>query len=162
MASLKDLLVTGTARILGKIYAGGFVGNLSGNADSATKASKDSANQQINSTYIKSLSVSGRTITITKGDNSTSTITTQDTDTWRGIQDNLTSTATNQSLSANQGRVLKGLVDGKAASSHGHGNASASANGFMSNTDKAKLDSGDVVYVGKATPSKACIWVKLD
>ena len=162
MASLKDLLVTGTARILGKIYAGGFVGNLTGNADSATKASKDSANQQINSTYIKSLSVNGRTITITKGDNSTSSITTQDTDTWRGIQDNLTSTATNQSLSANQGRVLKGLVDGKAASGHGHGNASASANGFMSNTDKAKLDYGDVVYVGKATPSKACIWVKLD
>ena len=85
-----------------------------------------------------------------------------DTNTWRGIQDNLTSTAKDQSLSANQGRVLKGLVDGKAASGHGHGNASASANGFMSNTDKAKLDYGDVVYVGKATPSKACIWVKLD
>ena len=40
--------------------------------------------------------------------------------TWRGIQDNLTSTATDQSLSANQGKVLKGLVDGKAASSHTH------------------------------------------
>ena len=43
-----------------------------------------------------------------------------DTDTWRGVQDNLTSTATNQSLSANQGKVLKGLLDGKAASSHTH------------------------------------------
>ena len=43
-----------------------------------------------------------------------------DTDTWRGVQDNLTSTATNQSLSANQGMVLKGLLDGKAASSHTH------------------------------------------
>ena len=43
-----------------------------------------------------------------------------DTNTWRGVQDNLTSTATNQSLSANQGKVLKGLVDGKAASSHTH------------------------------------------
>ena len=42
------------------------------------------------------------------------------TNTWRGIQDNLTSTATDQSLSANQGKVLKGLVDGKAASSHTH------------------------------------------
>ena len=40
--------------------------------------------------------------------------------TWRGVQDNLTSTATDQSLSANQGKVLKGLVDGKAASSHTH------------------------------------------
>ena len=43
-----------------------------------------------------------------------------DTNTWRGVQDNLTSTATDQSLSANQGKVLKGLVDGKASSSHTH------------------------------------------
>ena len=43
-----------------------------------------------------------------------------DTNTWRGIQDNLTSTATDQSLSANQGKVLKGLVDGKANASHTH------------------------------------------
>ena len=43
-----------------------------------------------------------------------------DTNTWRGVQDNLTSTATDQSLSANQGKVLKGLVDSKAASGHTH------------------------------------------
>lgn len=43
-----------------------------------------------------------------------------DTNTWRGIQNNLTSTATDQSLSANQGKVLKGLVDGKANASHTH------------------------------------------
>ena len=177
-------------------------------AGSAGSATKDSANQQINTTYIKGLSASGRTITITKGDGTTSTLTTQDTNTtysvfakatadaaggtglvpapakgqqglylrgdgswatptnttygvfkaatssaaggtglvpqpaagaqgkflrgdgtwqtptdtntWRGVQDNLTSTATDQSLSANQGRVLKSLVDGKAASSHTH------------------------------------------
>ena len=132
-------------------------------AGSAGSATKDSANQQINTTYIKGLSASGRTITITKGDGTASTITTQDTNTtygvfakatadanggtglvpapvkgqqglylrgdgswatptntWRGVQDNLTSTATDQSLSANQGKVLKGLIDGKAASSHTH------------------------------------------
>nr|DAF04247.1 MAG TPA: hypothetical protein [Caudoviricetes sp.] len=50
-------------------------------AKSATKATQDSAGQQINSTYIKSLSVNGRTITYTKGDGSTGTITTQDTNT---------------------------------------------------------------------------------
>lgn len=50
-------------------------------ADSATKATQDSAGQQINTTYIKSLSVNGRTITYTKGDGSTGTITTQDTNT---------------------------------------------------------------------------------
>lgn len=35
------------------------------------------------------------------------------TDTWRGVQNNLTSTATDQSLSAYQGKVLKDLVDTK-------------------------------------------------
>ena len=56
-----------------------------GSAGSATKATQDSAGQQINSTYVKSLSVSGRTITITKGDNTTSTLTTQDTNTTYGV-----------------------------------------------------------------------------
>lgn len=50
-------------------------------ADSATKATLDSAGNNINATYIKNLSVSGRTITFTKGDGTTGTITTQDTDT---------------------------------------------------------------------------------
>ena len=58
-------------------------------------------------------SVSGNTVTI----NGASTTW---TNTWRGIQDNLTSTSTYESLSANQGRVLKGLIDGKANSSHTH------------------------------------------
>lgn len=56
-----------------------------GSAGSATKATQDSAGQAINSTYIKSLSASGRTITITKGDNTTTTITTQDTNTTYGV-----------------------------------------------------------------------------
>lgn len=43
-----------------------------------------------------------------------------DTDTWRGIQNNLTSDSTTDSLSAAQGKVLKALVDGKAASGHTH------------------------------------------
>ena len=57
----------------------------SDNAGSATKATQDSAGQQINTTYIKGLSVSGRTITYTKGDGTTGTITTQDTNTWRPL-----------------------------------------------------------------------------
>jgi hypothetical protein len=40
--------------------------------------------------------------------------------TWRGIQNNLTSDSTSDSLSAAQGKVLKGLVDGKASSGHSH------------------------------------------
>ena len=38
MANLKDLLVNGTARVLGKLYASEFVGNLSGRATNATNA----------------------------------------------------------------------------------------------------------------------------
>ena len=64
---------------------------------------------------------SGGTISITKA-NVTAALgyTPPTAHTWRGVQDNRTSTATDQSLSANQGKVLKGLVDGKAASSHTH------------------------------------------
>lgn len=54
-------------------------------------------------------SVSGNTVTI----NGASTTW---TNTWRGIQNNLTSSSTSDSLSANQGRILKGLVDSKANS----------------------------------------------
>ena len=86
-------------------------------------------------------SVSGNTVTI----NGASTTW---TNTWRPIQDNLTSTSTSESLSANQGRVLKGLVDGKANSSHTHTwsqislvpTATTTQSGIMSSTDKAKLD----------------------
>ena len=49
-----------------------------GKADSATQ---DSSGQKITSTYIKGLSVNGTTITYTKGDNSSGTINTQDTNT---------------------------------------------------------------------------------
>ena len=58
-----------------------FSGALLGNASTATKATQDSAGQQINTTYIKGLSISGKTITYTKGDGSTGTITTQDNNT---------------------------------------------------------------------------------
>lgn len=67
--------------------------------------------------YLSTLSASGRTITYTKGDGTTGTITTQDT--WRGIQNNLTSDSTTDSLAAAQGKILKGLVDGKLSLSGG-------------------------------------------
>lgn len=84
----------------GKITATGFVGpltgNVTGNADtattattaaSATKATQDGSGNVITSTYetkanaITGLSVSGTTITYTKGNGTTGTITTQDTNT---------------------------------------------------------------------------------
>lgn len=69
-------------------YAGGNLissatiqGNLSGtatkatNADNSTKATQDSQGQQINTTYVKGLSANNATLTVTKGNGSTSTIT---------------------------------------------------------------------------------------
>ena len=67
----------GNTSFPGTVSASSF----NGNANTATKATQDSAGQQINTTYIKGLSVSGRTITYTKGDGSTGTITTQDNNT---------------------------------------------------------------------------------
>ena len=56
-----------------------------------------------------------------------------DTNTWRGIQNNLTSDSTSDSLSAAQGKALKALVDGKAASSHTHNYAGSSSAGGNAN-----------------------------
>lgn len=61
-----------------------------------------------------------------------------DTDTWRGIQNNLTSDSTTDSLSAAQGKVLKGLVDGKAASGHTHTKAQVGLSNVDNTADSAK------------------------
>ena len=44
----------------------------------------------------------------------------QGTDTWRPVVDNLTSDSTTSSLSANQGRILAELINGKSDSGHTH------------------------------------------
>lgn len=67
---------------------------------------------------IKQAGTSKGTFTMNQSGNTTIELT--DNNTWRGIQNNLTSNSTTDSLSAAQGKVLKGLVDGKAASSHTH------------------------------------------
>lgn len=61
-------------------------GPLNGNANSATKATQDSRGQQIDSTYIKGLSVNGRTVTYTRGDETTGSFQTQDTNTTYTLQ----------------------------------------------------------------------------
>lgn len=73
-------VINGNLSVAGRIYGdltGNVTGNLTGTAD---KAIRDSSNQQIHTTYIKGLSASGTTITYTRGDGSTGTITTQDID----------------------------------------------------------------------------------
>lgn len=72
MANLGDTIINGVLRVNGKVYTGSISGTIE-------KAIADSKGQDIADTYIKSLSVSGKTITYTKGDGDTGTITTQDT-----------------------------------------------------------------------------------
>ena len=63
------------------ITATKFIGNLQGKADSAanadlaTKANQDSQGQVINTTYVKGVTASNATLTVTKGNGTTSTIT---------------------------------------------------------------------------------------
>ena len=99
------------------VYAETFYGNLSGHATSANmlNANAGSSTQPVYFTGGKPVAC-----TYTLGKSVPSNAVFTDTNTWRPIQDNLTSTSTTDSLSANQGRILKGLVDGKAPTSHTH------------------------------------------
>lgn len=123
MAQLGNLTVNGVSRLLSKLYvsdsvtAPSFIGKLTGNADTATKltSSAGSATQPV---YFSDGKPVATTYTLGKSVPSNAIFT--DTNTWRGVQNNLTSTATVQSLSAAQGKVLKDLVDGKAPASHTH------------------------------------------
>lgn len=76
-------------------------GSDDGTALNATKATQDSAGQQINTTYIKALSVSGQTITYTKGNGSTGTISTQDTHFTTGIKVCASATGTANAAATN-------------------------------------------------------------
>lgn len=100
-------------------------------ATNATKATQDSAGQTINTTYVKSVTASGRTVTVTKGNGTTSTFTTQDTTYSVATQ------SANGLMSSADKRKLDGL-SGDYASAIGL--ATSSKDGLMSKTDKAKLD----------------------
>ena len=67
------------------------------------------------------------------------------TDTWRGIQNNLTSDSTSESLSAAQGKVLKGLIDTTALNAVKSVNAIAPVNGNLALT-QSRIPSDGVAY----------------
>ena len=71
MANLKDLIVNGVARVIGKVYAPEFVGKLTGNADTATqvKTVADSTNAVRYLTFVDSSNSSATAETLyTDGD----------------------------------------------------------------------------------------------
>lgn len=100
-------------------------------ATNATKATQDSFGQTINKTYVKYVTASGRTVTVTKGDGTTSTFATQDT----------TYSAVTQSTAGLMSAADKKKLDGLSGDyGSAIGMATSSKDGLMSKTDKAKLD----------------------
>lgn len=136
-AEKTGLTISGTTK-------GTFSGSLSGNASTATSATtasklSTSAGSAAQPVYFKDGVPVATTYTLNKTVPADAKFT--DTNTWRGIQDNLTSNSTDQSLSAAQGKALKTLVDGKAAVGHTH-NSVKDAGNNSSNTTFAYSKSG--------------------
>lgn len=72
---------------------------------------------------INNVSIGSNTLDLRNGGNTTLTNTNgvvTINSTWRPVVDSLTSDSTTSSLSANQGRVLAGLINGKSDSDHNH------------------------------------------
>lgn len=72
---------------------------------------------------INNVSIGSHTLDLRNGSNTTLTNTNgvvTINSTWRPVVDNLTSDSTTSSLSANQGRILAGLINGKSDSDHNH------------------------------------------
>ncbi len=72
---------------------------------------------------VNNVSIGSHTLDLRNGSNTTLTNTNgvvTINSTWRPVVDNLTSDSTTSSLSAKQGKVLKGLIDGKSNSGHTH------------------------------------------
>ena len=161
----------------GELVATKFTGALNGNANtatSATKATQDASGNVITDTYstkantIKSLSISGTTITYTKGDDTTGTLTTQDTNTDTHYTTKLIAggSAATANAAVTSGNVYLRLFDNTtarnniqlkpgsnmtitsdangiitfAATNTTYSAATTSADGLMSSTDKSKLD----------------------
>lgn len=136
-AEKTGLTISGTTK-------GTFSGSLSGNASTATSATtasklSTSAGSAAQPVYFKDGVPVATTYTLNKTVPADAKFT--DTNTWRGIQDNLTSNSKDQSLSAAQGKALKTLVDGKAAVGHTH-NSVKDAGDNSSNTTFAYSKSG--------------------
>lgn len=137
----------------------------------ANAATNDSTGQNIASTYVKELTVDGRTITVKRGNNTTYTFQTQDT-TYGNMSGATTSAAGKAGLvpapaTGANNRYLRS--DGAWAvppdNNTTYSVATQSANGLMSSADKRKLDglSSDVAgSIPLATSSRDGLMPKGD
>ena len=124
----------------------------------ANAATNDSTGQNIASTYVKALTVDGRTITVKRGNNTTFTFQTQDTNTTYP----LSSQSVNGLMSAADKKKLDGLPTNIVGAIP---LATQSVNGLMSAADKKKLDGLSIDVVGSiplATSSRDGLMPKTD
>lgn len=137
----------------------------------ANAATNDSVGQNIASTYVKSVTASGRTVTVTKGSGTVSTFTTQDT-TYGNMSGATTSAAGKAGLvpapalgASNRYLRSDGTWQVPPDNNTTYSVATQSANGLMSSADKRKLDglSSDIAgSIPLATPSRDGLMPKAD
>lgn len=102
MAQLKDLIVNGSARVIGKLYSNGFVGNLEGTASNASKVNNLTVQTAVpanakftDTTYSSKAAASGGTDVslVTTGEKATWNAKTSNTGTITKVQANGTDVA---------------------------------------------------------------------
>lgn len=144
-AKIKDVSKDTFKSWLGEVLAANRATALTSSAGSATQPVYFSGGKPVACTYTLGKSVPSNAVFT-------------DTNTWRGIQNNLTSTSTTDSLSANQGKVLKELVDSKSSSGHTHNYAgSDSAGGAATSANKLNTNAGNIeqpIYFKNGVPVK--------
>ena len=120
----------------------------------AVRATGDSAGQNINTTYIKDADVSGRVITFTKGNGSTFSITTQDTNTTYTLGSfGITATAAELNYMDGVTSNVQTQLNGKAPSSHTHNYAGSGSAGGAANSAVKLQTARTISLAGDVTGS---------